>query len=1299
MCIAEDETTYCYSTGTCRSSVSKCDFTLPSSSPSCSNGSLFCASTTICTQNNLVCGAGQLAANVTLWPQYEVVHEVYTYLNKGQQLFLARNATSTKDFEVRTGDLPAIALPASQSAEISIIKTSTRNHYQSNTIYKTQDLFQSSSLTSNVDYPNLQATYIVPSTFTLLDNCTAGTYKDVFNFSNSFSYEIVTANFLCVERVQNVTWIHGLYLAVRVPNNITVLPHPGSNVTHMIEYGNATLTYHQERVDRNITYNISFNDTGNYSLTLSAFNLLGLEAKRCYVIVIERIVAMDIIKPPTTIHSYVTQIQWTVHNGTDVQCNATLGEGTFRQTTLRSLNGIEKLTMNYTYPLAGEYFFNLTCFNPVSSLSNYTLVVVELPVTGLKVNVIHAARDIEVNETVEVVAVITQGTNPIALIDFGDGTSNLTRSLKSFKSYPTWGIFTLNVTVYNNISSMNYSVVIQVHKPVFPINITHITTKDTNFSDPSPFMMNISSGNDFICDWDFGDGVVRRGASNFSTLGSLVYYTYNLDTCFNGKANCSNRLYNHQRVFTACVYHPITNLTFLVPSAHPHNLDMAVSFQAVLGTAVSYNMTWKHLLGSPTNIIAMVSADTKSGSAAISQANFPGLGVYIVELSAINKVTSKVVTKIVNVEIPILNLCAQASHVYVQVGHPVHFYASADAGSNVTITWDFKDGSNQTELCKGDTLRLTGNNVSHSFAHHGIYKIFLTGANPLGSQTTMTVIYVLYPVQNLVITTNSPQIIPLGRTWFTLTVPTGAHPPTNATIDVDYELNGVDRSILFGVNQTSNFSKIITVPGIYFVNLTVRNKISSQQLNTTIDVQREIKDLVVTPAHTAGDVGFGAPGRGPAKNVFPMEYPIRFNASTSDGSNVTFFVSYGDGGTNVTQSNDTTYFYPNKGTFIVTIIANNSVSQMKYNTTIVLMDSNVNLTLDNDSPTRYTDWTAITILLDKIGDDSCCLVDLTNNTYRIYKDKPTTACRPDWAALTSDQQVVQSKQNVSITFSFKFWQLIYYWIKTTCHNTVSSLEEGKWAIIVPLPCNFPSVEIRDLGRSYFKPTRFYRSESIKTHSDALIVCYASREAQFEWEINEVDSLNNRRRVSELSINSTTNRSILVLPERSLPYGIYLLQVNVSMVGLPLVYTARTAYAEIIPSPLQCFVYGGNGWSQSMYRDIILDGGFSYDPDEQTSNSTAGIQFFLYCKKEYSNYTFPDNPVTDAAELATGGGGCLNREAGFASKDLSIKTYDNGTFKVNDSLHFRLYCLKDSRLGFFDAFVKITEIDPPHCALT
>jgi hypothetical protein len=569
----------------------------------------------------------------------------------------------------------------------------------------------------------------------------------------------------------------------------------------------------------------------------------------------------------------------------------------------------------------------------------------------------------------------------------------------------------------------------------------------------------------------------------------------------------------------------------------------------------------------------------------------------------------------------------------------------------------------------------------------------------LGSQTALVTVFVHYPVKDLAISTNSPQIIPLGQTWFKLTVPSGTHPPTNATIDVDYEQNGEHRGIIFGVNQTSNFSKIITVPGIYFVNLTVKNEISSQQPNVTIDVQREIKDLILSPAHTAGDAGFGALGRGPANNVFPREHPVRFNASTSDGSNVTFYLVYGDGSDmNVTKYYNSSHSYATKGPYTVSVIANNSVSQMKYNTTIILMDSNLNLTFDNDSPTQLRATTIITVLLSQVGNDACCLIDLTNNTYMIYKDKSSTICRADWAALTSEQRIVPSKHDISIVFSFKFWQLIYYRIRIACHNTVSLLEEWKWAIIVPLPCDFPVVEVLGIGRSYFNPKRFYRSDKIVIYSKVSINCYASRESQFDWSVYKVDALGNRNMISDLSDNSTTNRSILELPPRTLPYGIYLFQLNVSMVGLPLVYTVREVHGEVIPSPLQCFVYGGNGWSQSVYRDVILNGGFSYDPDENPSNKTAKLDFFLYCNKNQGNYTFPENPTTDTVELASGGGGCLSREAGIASKDLSIKSYDNGTFQVNDSLQFRLYCVKDSRLGSFDVFLKMTEIDPPHCAL-
>ncbi|KAK3717327.1 hypothetical protein QZH41_011561, partial [Actinostola sp. cb2023] len=950
--------------------------------------------------------------------------------------------------------------------------------------------------------------------------------------------------------------------------------------------------------------------------------------------------------------------------------------------------------------LGGDASYCYASGNCSSSVAKF-----EIPVDGLTCKVINQNKYIEVNETITFKANITQGTNPMVRYDFGDGTMNITREFLVNKSFPYWDKFHGNITVYNNVSSKKCFLVFKVHKPVFPINITQISTNDARVSTPSAFMMTISSGNDYICDWDFGNGVVRRRGSNFSMVGSHVFYTYNSSGWFYVKVNCTNRLYSGYGLTIARAYHPITKLILSAASAQSLERDYSVSFRVELGTNVTYNLTWTRIetsVSSDINI-ATISADTTSGSTIIPKSYFPTIGVYRFAFYAINEVTPRlVITHTIRVEIPIRNFCVNSSHEYILVNHVADLHASVDTGSNVIVYWDFRDGVSQSRLHKADTLRLSSDHVRHSYSDHGVYEVHIRVANPLGSKVIVVTMVVQYPVKELRLTTNSPQVIPPGLTWFDLTVPNGIHVPTNATIDVDYEYNGVHRKLLFGTANISRFSKIIITPGIYFVNMNVSNQISWQKFNTSIDVQREIKDFRVTPVHTTGaDAGFGAPGRGPGNNVFPREYPIRFNAATSNGSNVTFYYTFGDiSSMNVTQDYNVMHLYDSKGEYEINVTANNSISEMKFSTRIILMDSNLNLTFNSDSPSKFTSKTTFHVQLSQIGNSACCLIDLTNNTYIIYKDKTSTTCRSDWAALSSDHKIVPTKHNISIVFPFTFWQVIYYYVKMTCHNTVSYVEKYHWAIIVPLSCDFPQIYIKQMGRNFENPRKFRRSEHIKVYSDVSIYCYASRRSQFQWNIYKLNSTGHAGApFTDLSKGSKINRSILELPQRSLPYGLYMFKLNVSIVNLALVDTVQQAYGEVMPSPLQCYVYGGNGWSQSIYRDIVLDGQYSYDPDQSEANKTDGIEYYLYCKKNDANYTLPAHPALDVAELASGGGGCLTKQAGFVTKGKSIKTYENRTFQVNDSLHFRLYCTKGSRLGFFDAFLKMTEVDPPQCALS
>lgn len=1202
-------------------------------------------------------------------------------------------------------------------------KSTKRIPYKTNLNMTLGHLFSTTGYKSDaLDYaPIVRATYIEPSTFSLALNCSVGHYIDSFNLSNAVSFEIHQADYICTERIRNVTYEFLPYAALNKPFNITIYQHFGYNVTHLIEFNSTdTITSTFRRVDRNITLQHTFDVIGVYNVDFIVYNILSSFSKRCSVIVLEEIDQVIIHRSPPANHTSPTFISWTVVNGTDTHCNLTLGDGTMQRVETGTINGTQTFSFTKTYTSVGEYWVNISCGNPVSRAINSTMAIVEKPIPWINCFKYHANRDIEVNETIELRATSTKAdcTNVLARFDFGDGkyaeTRNYTivdcsgflcpppyRYYQVPKNYSFWSIFNYNITLYNNVSSKTCSLYLQVHKPVYPITFSSLTATDANFSTPTAFMMNISSGNDFDCNWNFGNLVTRINGSGFNRLGQYVYYTYPSVGCFTVSVTCTNRLYTGSNTTQACVYHPITNLKLTAPAEHNIKTNCPISFKMDLGTAVSFNLTWTHLLTLQTSSVAITVIDpNKGGNTAVPISYFPTIGVYKVELSAINKVTSLVVkTQIVHVELPIVNFCTKRSNEYIQDGHNVDLHSAVDSGSNVTVFWDFKDGTNQTNFYEADTLKLTGDNVSHSYSVHGLYKVRSVASNPLGSKYTVTDIIVQYPVTNLSLETNSPQIIPLGTTTFSLRVPDNIHVPTDAKIDVDFESNGNYRGLAFGTNKLREFTKSITTPGLYLVTIKVMNQISSQQFNTTIDVQREIKGLQIIPVHTGGDPGYGAPGRGANKNQFPREYPVRFNAITTDGSNISYYIDYGDGSeSDVTQKDYSTHQYAPKGYYTITVIANNSVSEMKVTVPISVLDSNLDLVFNSDCPTWFPFKTTFQVDLAQVGNDACCLIDLTDGTSYIYKDNPSTICRSDWAALSLEQKIFPKKHNISITFPHFFKKLKYYLTKTSCHNAVSYLEKFHWAILVPLSCAFPIIQIKDIGQTYNKPTRYFRSRSIKVFSDVNVRCYASRRTEFNWTIHNINSTGHVNGIVAMPENSTANRSILELPSLSLPYGSYKFVLNVSVVSLTLVDASRHGYVDIIPSPLQCFVKDGNGWSQSVQRELVIDSQHSFDPDERNDNRNFGMKYYLYCKKNDVNYTFPEDPLTDKAEQAKGEGGCLTRQGGFVSKNISVKKFQNGTFKVNDTLQFRLYCTKGSRLEHFDVLVKMSDIDPPQCLL-
>ena len=363
-------------------------------------------------------------------------------------------------------------------------------------------------------------------------------------------------------------------------------------------------------------------------------------------------------------------------------------------------------------------------------------------------------------------------------------------------------------------------------------------------------------------------------------------------------------------------------------------------------------------------------------------------------------------------------------------------------------------------MFSGDSLVREGGYLNHTYTDHGVYLLNVTVSNAVSTLTVTKYLYVQYVVRDIQIMSNSPQEIPPGIVTFTVSVKLGTHPPTNATIDMDFGNGETRRNIPLNRLRAINISSSSYItPGIIKVSMTMRNDISSENLTHWVDVQRSIKNLHIMSNHTGGAAGYGAPGRGPNKTDFPVEYEVLFVAGTSDGTAVDYTWDFGDGTKKKTKKASESHRFSDTQVYKITLEAINSISRMNVSGVVRMMHSILNVTFENDSPTVFEYNTTFTITIGQRGTDSCFLVDLGNNTRTLYKGFDNVSCA-DELKIANDTKVLPS---LNFTILLQYWKKMRYAVNLTAMNSVSNVTIRHWVIILPLPCKYPVVRIPDAG--------------------------------------------------------------------------------------------------------------------------------------------------------------------------------------------------------------------------------------------
>lgn len=1307
LCILPTETSYCYSSGSCTTSMPKCllrnlNYRCPSLA------SVNCAENVDCQLGLLVCPDGVTFNSTTLGTPYELLYSTLVYLSMG---FNVLKVNQTRPL-IRTADIVALGAIANTGAGIANADSGGNafvlngNHLNVGGIMAVQ---RDVNLEKTHHSFDLEVFYIPSSKMELtMGNFPVGHWTP----HGILASEKIGFSMKASISIANISWIIPDFVATNESFDILIPPHQGHNVTYRIRISEGDTGYPTYNLSNEVqlfhtwpniskTIQMVLKKEGTETLILTATNLLSTAQRACQVRVLDKVENLYLFHITPTPLGNSTEISWVIERGTNVTYNVSFGDGNFNKDLFPSV-AILVSSYTHTYNEEGNYTVTLTAFNDASSQIVTGKAQVEAQISNLTCKVIHASRDIEVNETIQLNASYPKGTNAMAFINFGDGSSVVdepnhglicrdrscrTRYYKTVShSYFPHSNYSVNFTFVNQVSKRTCLVEVIVHKPVYNLTGFNITCRPTNYSSPTRCILSITGGNDFWCDWQFGANH-QKTRSHYWNLTLPVENTYLTKGNFTVTANCSNRLYNTTVVGNAIVQEPVTGYLVTSPDAQSVDADFNLLIDVTTGTSMEFEISLENIYMNNKTMQRNYLTDKKAQDVPISRYNFLLVGIYLLTVKVLNLVTPlQTFTREIKVEKVVTNFRLLNNDTFIPVNATTKSSILIDTGTNVTVEWDFKDGHRSTSFFRGDSLRFTVDHRAHTYQEHGTYLLNVTASNAVSKQTFMKYISVQYVVKDIFIASDSPKEIPPGTVTFTVSAAPDTHPPTNATIDMDFGDGQTTTGIPLGGLQAINISSSYVIPGIIPVNMTIKNDVSVVSLKVWVDVQTSVKDLQILTYHTAGDAGYGAPGKGLNKDSFPLEHSVLLVARISNGTAVTYTWSFGDGEILETNETGVEHRFTSPRYFNITLTAKNSISVMVVSRMIRMMESVVNVTFENNSPTVIDFETTLFVSVGQIGTESCFLLDLGNNTRILYRGVQGVTC-DDKLTKTNDIRVLPS---LEFAINFTYWRVFNYFVAITALNDVSRITLHGWVIILNLPCEFPFVQIPDAGKSYHNPTKYHRADYITIKSRCIIDCLASRTSAFHWDLTKIsDGADNGTIVNDLFDYSL---SVLIIPQRTLPYGKFMLRLNVSMVGLPLVHRAAVSYIEIVPSPLVAEIIGGNAWIQSVHREIILDASPSHDPD-QGEDEKQDLEYLWYCKTADELYEFPSVPERSSnRSYISEDGGCFMNGTRRLLVNTEIVEIPARLLWVNKTYIFKFFITKALRMGMFVVRVSLTNED-------
>ncbi|XP_039346814.1 polycystin-1 isoform X1 [Mauremys reevesii] len=628
----------------------------------------------------------------------------------------------------------------------------------------------------------------------------------------------------------------------------------------------------------------SYNNTGNYTISLTGWNNVSNSESRLNLTVKRRLQGLTINASRTVVPL----------NGS-VSFVATLLAGNASRYSWILCDRCTPIqgsyTISYTFRSVGTFNVIVTAENEISSLQDSIFVYVLQQIEGLQIASSDLVEDayFPTNKTLHLQAVVRDGTNiSYSWMALKDSTPVQTFSGKIFSlSILEAGNYTIYLKATNMLGSTAVNRTVEFIESIGLL-------KPSAFPNPAAInaSVNIStsvtSGTCLIYIWHLEDG--------FSpvTVEPFIIHSFQRPGATAVTVTAENKIGSTNASVYIFIQEPVVGLrigTAELDSYIPSGSVVTFSGELEKGTNVTW--LWELPKGLQTGQTVAVT--------------FPKAGFFSVHLNVSNDISWAVASKNITVQDRIEGLELFVSKKVVEPGEQISFVISMSSGSSVSYS---------VNISGGYSVVLNGSRFTHEFTESGDYLVMVMVQNEVSRERTQVLISVLEAIRDLRLVNCCEKGIPTGtKKIFTAQVGSGSRVSYSWQFSLQKEHS---RALVSLAGRSVSYAP--AAPGLLEIHLSAFNDLGSLNITRVIQVQDPIVQVSLKPA-----LSF-------------VNRTVLFEASVQPSAwQVVFCWNFGDGSpAQITEVAAANYSYLKAGDYQVEVNATNLVSFMIAHLTVTV---------------------------------------------------------------------------------------------------------------------------------------------------------------------------------------------------------------------------------------------------------------------------------------------------------------------------------------------------------------------------